>query len=74
MAEPLVRLASSFLGPGIHVLYIFFIFQTDVLQQIRIGRVNLAHRDGPRLGVNLGIIDCDLDLQMSEVRTPEPTA
>src|SRR5260370_285820 len=61
LTDPAKALVSSFrhasrsLRRGIHVLYIFLVFQTDELQQVGVGCENLVHRDGPRLGVGLGI-------------------
>src|SRR5436309_3017244 len=64
--------APNFLRSSIHVLYISFVFQTYKLEQLGIGYENLVYFEAKRLGVGLRIVDCDLDLQVSEVHPSEP--
>src|SRR5881396_2018663 len=70
--ESSFRLASKFLRSGIHVLDILFVFQTYKFEQLGIGYENLVHLESPRLGVGFGILDRDLDFQVSEVHPAEP--
>src|SRR5204863_1733932 len=71
-AEPSLCPAPNFLRSSIHVLYISFVFQTYKLEQLGIGHENLVYFEAKRLGVGLRIVDCDLDLQVSEVHPSEP--
>src|SRR5690242_5329539 len=50
---------------------VFAVLLANELDQFRVEHDPLVNRDGPRLGVGLGIVDGDLDFQMSEIRTPE---
>jgi hypothetical protein len=52
----------------------FLSFGTDLVDELRVGGKLLPQRDGPRLRVGLGIVDRDLDVEMSEVRSPDTLA
>src|SRR6266700_1586216 len=54
------------------MLKVFFVFQTHVFQQVGIGLQRLSQLDRPWLGVRLGVINGDLDLQTAEVRAAKP--
>src|SRR5215831_20508971 len=53
------------------VLQILLILVANVLQEIRVKKQVVVLRNGPGLGVNLGVVYGELDLQMSEIRAPE---
>src|SRR5262245_47391955 len=56
---------------SLHVLEGLLVFQTDLVDQVSVDHDFLLQGDRPRLSVSLGIIDRDLDLKVSEVRTPD---
>lgn len=46
-------------------------FGANLVDELGVRRELLPQRDGPRSGVRLGIVDCHLDLQVTEVGTPD---
>jgi hypothetical protein len=62
------------LTPGLlpdHVRHIFFVFQANVIQQLRIEHDEMLQLDCPRLGVRFRIVDGGLDFKMPKVAAPE---
>lgn len=51
---------------------VLLVFETDVIQQLRIEHDHLVECDRPRLRVHLWIIDRDVNLQASEIHAAEP--
>src|SRR5215471_13640130 len=45
-----------------------FVFKADFVDKLCVDNNALLQRDGPGLGVGFGIIDGDLDFEVSEVR------
>src|SRR6516164_7845774 len=68
MAE---RSLSSLSIPPHHVLEILLILVAKILHEFRVGSQMMVLFEGPGLGVDLGVVDGVLDLQMSKIATPE---
>ena len=47
------------------------VFETDVIEQLRVGNKELVQPNGPRSPVSLRIVDRQIDLQAAIVDAPE---
>src|ERR1043166_6593167 len=55
-----------------HAMKVFFVLGADRLQEIAIHKQLGVNCNRPRFGIRLGVVECDLNVQVPEVSATEP--